>query len=200
MPYAYDANQFVVSYAYNASIPFPTSWGGSDVFRGSAASLNATSRTVLLLETANTSGQILNPPESDIVSPAAWGIPNPGGYGVLGVVSKRGSNAGWFATGTLGGRVGTYPANPSENPVSMVSTSDNSGGYQYSYGRHLEGSNFLMADGHVKWLKGDAVSSGLAATLSTDAQNAADCSISGNCAEGTAYNGVGAHAVTFSPT
>ena len=82
----------------------------------------------------------------------------------------------------------------------MWSTGDAAGGYQYSYGRHMDGSNFLMADGHVKWLKGDAVSSGVAATLSSDAQNAADCSVPGNCAEGTAYSGAGAHAVTFSPT
>ena len=37
-------------------------------------------------------------------------------------------------------------------------------------GRHLEGSNYLFADGHVKWLKGVQVSPGANATTSTTAE------------------------------
>jgi prepilin-type processing-associated H-X9-DG protein len=33
-------------------------------------------------------------------------------------------------------------------------------------GRHLEGSNFLMADGHVKWFRGSQVSSGRGVSFS----------------------------------
>jgi prepilin-type N-terminal cleavage/methylation domain-containing protein/prepilin-type processing-associated H-X9-DG protein len=41
----------------------------------------------------------------------------------------------------------------------------------YYDGRHLEGSNFLFCDGHVKWLKGENVSAGVNATYSTSRQN-----------------------------
>jgi prepilin-type N-terminal cleavage/methylation domain-containing protein/prepilin-type processing-associated H-X9-DG protein len=36
-------------------------------------------------------------------------------------------------------------------------------------GRHTGGSNFLLGDGHVKWLKGEKVSAGQSADSSTDA-------------------------------
>ena len=199
IPYQYDANQYVVSYAYNASIPYPGGWyaANGNPFKGIASLLNATARTVLLLESANTSGQITSGKESDRVSPAAWGMPIN-----VAIVSTSGGNSGWYATGFMAGRGGATPTNPAEDPVTMYSTNDDPGGFQYSYGRHMSGSNFLMADGHVKWLMGDAVSTGLAATLGTDVQGAADCSFSvvSYCAEGTAYSGAGAHAVTFSPT
>lgn len=58
--------------------------------------------------------------------------------------------------------------------------------------RHLEGSNFLMADGHVKWFKPEKVSGGMDATNATDAED-----LTNGRAEGTAYAGSDKHAVTF---
>lgn len=63
------------------------------------------------------------------------------------------SSSGKLATGNnLGGRGDTF--------------NDNFCGVSPSYwappeGRHLAGSNYLLADGHVKWLKPDRVSSGI---------------------------------------
>ena len=39
-------------------------------------------------------------------------------------------------------------------------------------GRHTDGSNFLAADGHVKWLRGPAVSPGQRGVSSMSAQAA----------------------------
>ncbi len=50
-------------------------------------------------------------------------------------------------------------------------------------GRHTDAANYLMADGHVKWLRGSQVSSGgNNAAKSTDAQGATS---NGNSAAGT---------------
>ena len=37
-------------------------------------------------------------------------------------------------------------------------------------GRHSDGSNYLLADGHVKWLRGNQISSGYTANNETDPQ------------------------------
>lgn len=71
-------------------------------------------------------------------------------------------------------------------------------------GRHTDGSNFLAADGHVKWLRGPAVSPGFAALSATSAQ-AADATgpygANKNAAGTGALNANGANfAMTFSPT
>ena len=72
-------------------------------------------------------------------------------------------------------------------------------------GRHLQGANFLLADGHVKWYRPEMVSgansqgSSLCLTgangKSTSPQ---DPSNNGSCAEGTEYSGSAAHQITFS--
>ena len=82
-----------------------------------------------------------------------------------------------YATGTLGGR----PTAPS-------------GQFQPAQGLHSGGSCYLLADGHVKWLRGSAVSSGVPAASATDIQG---CSQGGFSAAGTqSAPGFGA---TFSP-
>jgi prepilin-type N-terminal cleavage/methylation domain-containing protein/prepilin-type processing-associated H-X9-DG protein len=58
-----------------------------------------------------------------------------------------------YATGYLGGRI---PPDPLQTQ------------FVYAFGRHSEGSNYLLSDGHVKWMFGHRVSSG------TDA-NAENC-------------------------
>ena len=76
-------------------------------------------------------------------------------------------------------------------------------------GRHFDGANYLMADGHVKWYKPSSVSGGNSA--GSPSNGFSDCSANtsqsaqrttgnGECAEGTGYSGTGAHAVTFSTT
>jgi prepilin-type processing-associated H-X9-DG protein len=70
-----------------------------------------------------------------------------------------------------------------------------------STGVHTDGSNFLLADGHVKWLRLSAVSTGVIASASTNPQNT-------NGPEGIGYDSQacgtddlssGPFAATFSP-
>ena len=61
-------------------------------------------------------------------------------------------------------------------------------------GIHTDGSNFLAADGHVKWLRGSAVSPGTPANTATDPQGYTN---SGYSAAGT--GNLGNFALTFSP-
>ena len=203
---------YVVSYGYNSDIPIPYSdWYNAPTspgtFRGTTSYFSATSRTVLLFETAETGGTITSPNGQEVGSTysTAAGTGLPSGYVgsciTLGGVASN--NAGFFATGFMGGRGGTglpYPANGESAALG--------GAYLNGTGIHMDGSNFLMIDGHVKWLKGDAVSTGAGAKVSTNAQTysgsgdscgyAPNIEPDGPSAEGTAYTGSGAHAVTFS--
>jgi len=83
-----------------------------------------------------------------------------------------------YATGALGAR-----------------PTDEDGQFQPTIGRHSGGSCYLLADGHVKWMRGAEVSSGLPAGLPTDPQGA---TWDGFSAAGTESAGPGAVA-TFSP-
>ena len=94
---------------------------------------------------------------------------------------------GFVATAPPGG-------DPSATWLEGVASLPNS----YLSGVHTNGSNFLCADGHVKWLRSTSVSFGFAARSQTGVDRA-----TGNagstyylCAEGT---GVNTHALTFSP-
>ena len=51
--------------------------------------------------------------------------------------------------------------------------SSSSGNFASQFGRHTDGSNYLMVDGHAKWLRGSAVSSGWEAANIGDAQDQA---------------------------
>ena len=63
-------------------------------------------------------------------------------------------------------------------------------GYEQD-GRHTDGSNFLLSDGHVKWLRSTAVSPGLSNSNSSGTQN-------GGHAAGTGALSAGNFAATFS--
>jgi prepilin-type processing-associated H-X9-DG protein len=70
--------------------------------------------------------------------------------------------------------------------------------YDDADGRHFDGSNYLMMDGHVKWLKPSQVSPGFSATATSNGQSTtigSDGGISGGNSQGTDNS---ARAVTFS--
>lgn len=177
-----------ISYAINASLNMPNYFNGN--YTGTVSSLTASARTVMLFESAATAGNL-----DDINAQSGYG--SAASYGLPGTFRWQvGAGGGWYATGFMGGRGG----NVATNPNAQLSTAFGQPAYfQYTTGRHLEGSNFLMADGHVKWLKGDAVSTGISATDSMQAQNT-DPSFPTltSRAEGTEYSGATPHAVTFS--
>ena len=188
-----------VSYAVNGNLTYPGYNNGP--LTGTLAQLNASARTVELFECTMTGANLddpgLDPTGVDYSSAVGWGLQG-------GMSFQIDGEGGIYATGYLGGRTGTPLANPADNANQSLSYS---GYFQYATGRHLDGSNFLCADGHVKWLKGDSVSSGVNPT-GTGASSAAQMTTSNascamypwaDCAsEGTSYSGAGAHAITFS--
>jgi prepilin-type processing-associated H-X9-DG protein len=184
-----------VSYAANNDITEPVYSGAyaNTPGAGALSSFNAPAKTVLLLEVTQSGGMVdlgeLNPTNNaTYYSPGSWGGP-------VALTAIAGKSAGWYDTGFMGGRGGTLATNPGSSDAVDASSNSNAGWYRYSTGRHLEGSNFLLADGHVKWLKGEAVSTGFNALTTTDQQDNAS---PGPHADGTEYSGALAHAVTFS--
>ncbi len=93
---------------------------------------------------------------------------------------------------------GTYNTNGGRNtkyatgPMGGVTPANGTTYFTAATGIHTDGSNFLAADGHVKWLRGVAVSPGHTAAAATDKQGQV-----ANNAAGT--SNLGNAALTFSP-
>jgi prepilin-type N-terminal cleavage/methylation domain-containing protein/prepilin-type processing-associated H-X9-DG protein len=183
------STSIAVSYAVNMDLvrtDSPSDWNGTAIGNSSAAD-SAPASTVLLSEVAQIASRVDLPYENvqggnTIVSSSTdgswdptWGsrvypFPQAGDWYVTGGVN---------ATGPLSGYTGTESGN---------------------IARHTNGSNFLMADGHAKWLQGESVSAGnpaLAADCNENGSPAtADCPGNGSMAAGT---GNSKYAATFSP-
>ena len=146
------ANDDPISYAYNVSLsrgaPAGDPCGAAPLGIGSAmAKLNQATKTVMLLELTGTEARISSPPEA--ATSVGGYSPTTEGYDIN---NGSASTTRRFATGPLshaGMAVGLSPAD----------------------GRHLSGSNYLMCDGHVKWYRGDRVSSYNSAASPTDPQD-----------------------------
>jgi len=192
----------VISYAYNSTIQSWVDLGNTSYngINGVASQFTAPAKTVLLCEIMATAGDVAHgePNVGDnYTSAITTGVPNPDGTinFVMCVGYSAGNHGGWYATGFMGGRGGRLI----DLSGGVPATPDLFGpGQNYtSVGRHLEGSNFLCADGHVKWFKGDAVSTGRVAATSTSQQD--NFAANYTRAEGTEYAGADKHAITFSP-
>jgi prepilin-type N-terminal cleavage/methylation domain-containing protein/prepilin-type processing-associated H-X9-DG protein len=162
-----------VSYGINEAINRSDSASGFHYGAVSKlASLNSTSRTVLLCEVQGAQVNLTDAIESggnaSYANDFLHHSPDAAGTGARG---------GILQTGYLGG-----------NTSRSYYTLSNFSGPK---GLHLDGSNFLLADGHVKWFMAAAVSSGLSAHNPADAQGAT----LNYLAAGTEYNGF---AATFS--
>jgi len=166
-----------MSYAFNTSITM-TNWGGSDQPKGFAniSTFTAPTRTVLLIEVSKCYFETTT--QNTERGPATYkanSYPISGNaYGIAetGIIyapARSNSNAGYFDT-KYGG-----------------------------LGWHNNGANYLMADGHVKWLMPTQVSTWEAATSPTDPEDAHPGYFVFGTAEGTQYGGTNAHTVTFSP-
>ncbi len=170
-----------VSYGMNCNIP------RGDQAAGKISVLNAPASVVLLMEVTGTTADVTDPMED------GWNNnsdPHSGsGQGNENWNTGNGSNSSTYklATGYMGKR----------------GTAMNSGGFASPTGLHSNGANYLMCDGHVKWLTGAAVSDG-----SGLSKNASEVEANGNGftassgsswdqAEGTA--GPDGFVATFSP-
>jgi len=141
-----------VSYGYNLSLVFinGTSYPGPG---GHMAGFNSPAKTVLLNEDSNAYALVTAYPgvsysgAGDPYTPCANGTWNETGFGTP-----------LLETGPMGGRA--------TNAASFIDTKNQ--------GRHTNGSNFLLCDGHAKWYRGGSVSSGFNALVSTNAEGGGD--------------------------
>ena len=187
-----------ISYAYNFNLAGLTASSGPNHFQegieGVYSRLNAPAKTVMLCEVtaaafppedsdAQAVADLSTPDEAgDQGSLAAPSTPtncmngSPATFGVFAAVSTATASSNCtlpLATGYMG------QYGPRATPQYFNSSL---GSYYVSpTGRHSDGSNFLLCDGHVKWLRGSQVSTGLVvvapsatsgpAELPTDAQD-----------------------------
>ena len=131
-----------VSYAYNQNII--TALGGSSYYVGftatSLANLAAPTKTVLLCEIQNDAVNLTTPGETQSIGVVGPEPNAPQGNGGPGYLDGSPGSAARYATGKLAGNGTDFLVNPT--------------------GVHTDGSDWLFADGHVKWLRGAAVSGG----------------------------------------
>jgi len=180
--YVPNAGTTKVSYAFNVNLD-PTT--GGDFITYTQPSLAAPAVTVLLDEITSCSADVKDPVSSNADYTEATDGDDGGGDFLYWARQQ---------TGTLGGY--TY------NPFFFTAPT----------GVHTDGSNFLLADGHAKWLRGSSVSSGGVpwARTTPGATPAANCQQSAcqwnwgfglsNNAAGTGELGNGnTFQVTFSP-
>jgi prepilin-type N-terminal cleavage/methylation domain-containing protein/prepilin-type processing-associated H-X9-DG protein len=185
---------YPVSYGYNINTA-----GGAWCGRESA--LNAPANTVWLFEVSGDVADVTKPNEGvpvagdlanwpanpaypiSTVSAAGWG-PDGGGSGFLNDPSGANLALPNYATGYLG-----VPVHQNDSP-----TKD---------GRHTGGSNFLMCDGHAKWLRNAQVSSG--SNSSSSVSNGSHCQgqdwsyeAAGTSAPASCNGNSGAFQATFS--
>jgi prepilin-type N-terminal cleavage/methylation domain-containing protein/prepilin-type processing-associated H-X9-DG protein len=138
-----------ISYGYNVNLVVLTTQADPSPGR-LLSDLTRPTRSVLLFEVSGITANVTAPMEGGIAaavpvihfSASANGLDNrlyaqPDWY-------TRTENQ--YATGYLGGRVPPDPA------VTQFNSPE---------GRHARGSNFLLCDGHVRWMRGASVSSGL---------------------------------------
>lgn len=152
-----------VSYMYNLNIgednTTQMSYGNPNGNSVNEAMLTSTSRTVILCENFNFIYQANVTNQFEKQSPAGNGVTH--------------SVSGFYQTGYMGGR--------DKNNVGYESSGCTKNGSSYAFSCYSEkgpvhtgGSNFILADGHAKFLKPNAVSSGNNAA-STTADQGAPC-------------------------
>jgi prepilin-type N-terminal cleavage/methylation domain-containing protein/prepilin-type processing-associated H-X9-DG protein len=173
-----------VSYLFNQAISFGANGGGQGTGPVAVPAFTAPAKTVLLFEGQGFEAQITNPLEQQ----------SPSGNGTPGCdINLMGFSPGEIASGN-----GTYEYSTGIFP-GQSTTTGSCGNFAALTGRHTDGSNYLLCDGHVKWLRGDQVSPGVSASTPNDIQmanvspyNAAGTNVSANVNGGTL-------AATFSP-
>lgn len=145
------AGWFPVSYSYNSNLGLSLQHPIGRIGPIMLASLNAPSSTVLMFEVQGYIAQLSNP--NEVSSPTGnGGIISTGRYTPYGTPSGSAADR-YYAAGIIGGRTAMAP-------------------YALKEGVHTGGANWLAADGHVKWLRGSAVSGGATPSSTGCAQDA----------------------------
>ena len=202
-----------VSFAYNANL------AGSDLaadstktlgkigIKGFLAKMNAPAKTVMLAEVSSAGYATDAQAVTDLSTPDESGAAgantqscadgSPVMFGLFaGVVTSGNSNCNIpLATGFLG--VGGPR-------TAYFKTASATNYYLSPAGRHTDGANFLLCDGHVKWLRGSQVSTGdihTVDTIPTNVETPTDAQDQRLPANGSAAGTESAEpwAATFSP-
>jgi len=173
--------QVPVSYAYNWNIGnkslFTPNGGSPHISPASTKDMIKPSRTVLLCEAFGTTADITD--SNGIESASATVL----GGKFISTSSIGGDGSGLqYATGVL-----------RCDPHWSVMVGNQTGDASSETGVHSDGSNFLFADGHAKWMKHDQVSAGGTNTLSSS-----DCTV-GQGLEPVGKAGIGIAAGTGCP-
>jgi len=192
---AFHLSSFALNSNLATGIPnagWPAGCQGSDSI--SLAAENSPAKTVALFEVTGSNGYWLDKETPDFTSPyATYCGGSPGGDGLgdnydptgynsqaNGATSTSGDGHLKYATGYLNG------------------ATQNLGQYAAPKGRHQDGANYIMCDGHAKWLKPESVSPGY--TAASETANQID-QAAGGVAAGTSghfSNGSTSPAATFS--
>ena len=173
-----------LSYGFNADLHNPN----FPYVSLSLAALNATSSTVLLFEVQNTRDGV--GPGVTLTNPATESQSTAGNGGTEKLTGTELENfGGGGAVYATGPTAGFSCGSSSSLPTQLHCTGNLTG-------VHSDGSNWLATDGHVKWLRGSAVSGGIISADTNAAQNATNASGS-SALKGPSGGPV---TLTFSPT
>jgi prepilin-type processing-associated H-X9-DG protein len=118
-----------ISYGYNSQLAYTANLGATGVVPEGFPKLTAPSQSVLLSEVKSAPADPSNPVEISSPQSIGWSAAN-----VVGTQTLICTSGDMGVTGTACGAAGGAAT-----------------------GLHSDGSNFLMADGHVKWLRGEKV-------------------------------------------
>jgi prepilin-type N-terminal cleavage/methylation domain-containing protein/prepilin-type processing-associated H-X9-DG protein len=117
----------------NNDVTYPVSYGFNALIIGQSLSvLNSPTRTVLLFEEIGD--------QSDITKEAPFGEHK---FGDFSSPTADGNPAGWAG-------VGRFDTGVMSGAQALIGTAN--GNFEMREGRHGGGSNFALADGHVKWI------------------------------------------------
>ncbi|MDR3706733.1 MAG: DUF1559 domain-containing protein [Capsulimonadaceae bacterium] len=183
-----------ISYAANWDLTMNTQAGGLNRgIAGSASRQSAPAITVLAYEVTHMQAVLTNEPATSVAhySPIGSGVNK---YLTFTINALGG---GAYATGLMGERTG--------NVVSCTSPDTCSGYFFGATGRHSQGSNFVLSDGHVKWMLGNQVSTGWQAQSASDNQDLNNATEGGNNVTAAGTNSLSdasgnkIFAATFSP-
>ena len=168
---------YPVSYFYNGGVPYYT--------RGALSQMNSPASTILLSEAVGNVGDILDQDEG-YAAPTSNTTFTASATGLGPIAGKDATitTTAFHATGYQNGIVLAIDKNYYNNQP---------------LGRHTDNSDYLMADGHVKWLRAVSVSPGNTPPNSTDNQTVGNGGA--NCAgtDGFFADGKTKPVATYSP-
>jgi len=197
------ANDVVVSYGFNSVINQPATTGS---INGNMTKMTAPSLTVMVFEVTGCSANVSDPLEgtdpamkSQNVTPIGNGGQLVAGWGSVANEPKNSPpyNSQVYATGVLGGGIGEANCSFDVRVAGGGMIYPNAGDLTIM-GRHVNGANFVMADGHAKFLLPTQVCPGGIYSGTTASTNfGANCTAAGT--SGLFGTGLARPSATFSP-